>query len=517
MMAKRCWLSCLALVLAAVIACAGPALAGGKFVDDGKLVYSVYTDIQTMDPHVAFVWYSCTITRNTHEGLLQYNLKDFSIKPLLAESWKLDENGGTFNLRKGVKFSDGTEFDAAAVKFNLERIKALNKGPATWVKDIKGVKIIDKHTVRLETTKNWAFLEDVLAAPWCFIMVSPAAIKKNATKDDPWATKWMHDHTAGTGPYVVEKWAPNQYIKMVRNKDYWRGWNGKHFSEVVYQVNKEDSTERMLITRGAVDMINDMTAEYWDVLAADPHIKVKTFPSLAEQFILMNNARGPLADENMRKAVTYAVDYEACRAVVNASAKGLLVGTPIKRDVAKAKAFKAKSAYAGKEVTLKLCYVSGIENHRKWSLILQDNLKDIGVKLDIQSMTWPAFAKQVYGTPDQAADLYPFYASSIIADPYGVLYKVLDSHSLQKGGANLGYKSAEFDAMMNKASQTIDRQKRMAIYQQARLLPEKDATYLWLFMLPYVAIYRDNVGVYDYTQIGDALGNMFYFYDYYRK
>jgi peptide/nickel transport system substrate-binding protein len=505
------------LCMALLILAGGIQAVQAKSVDDGKVVVGVYTDIQTLDPHEAFVWYSCMVTRNSHEGLLEYDLRDYSIKPCLAESYELDQNGGTFKLRKGVKFQDGTPFNAEAVKFNLERIKALNKGPATWVKDIKEAKVIDDHTVRLETTKNWAFLLDVLAAPWCFIMTSQAAIKAHATNDDPWATRWAHDHTCGTGPYTVQEWVPNQYIKMLRYPDYWRGWEGKHFSEAVYQVVKEDSTLRMLIMKGAVDMTNHISTDYWDVMNADPNITAFGYPSLAEQFVLMNNMRGPLTDENLRWAVTYAIDYEACRAVANASPKGLLVGTPIKRDLAKAKDFKAKSAYAGKELTLKLAYLSNVENHRKWSLILQDNLKDIGIKLELHAMTWPAFAKQVYGNPAEGLDFYPFYASSIIADPYGVLYKVLHSNSIQQGGANLGYKNAQFDALLDKAASTIDRDKRMAIYQEARLLPQKDATYVWLFMLPYFVAHRNNIKAYDYTTFEDPLGNIFYFYNYYRS
>ncbi len=509
-------------ILVVVLALVGTSLtsvAGARagFVDDGKVVFGVYTDIQTMDPHEAFVWYSCTVTRNSHEGLLEYDIRDFSIKPLLAESYTIDEDGGTFKLRKGVKFHDGTEFNAEAVKFNLDRIKALNKGPATWVKNMKAVKVIDDDTVRIETTKNWAFFLDVLASPWCFMITSPTAIKKNATTDDPWATKWAHDNACGTGPYKVEKWVPNQYIKMVRFPGYWRGWEGKHFSEAVYQVVKEDSTLRMLLTKGAVDLINNISTEFWDVLNADPNITAFGYPSLAEQFILMNNKRGPLTDENLRWAVSYAIDYDACRAVANATEKGLLVGEPLKRDLEKAKAYKAKSAYAGKETILKLAYLDFVENHRKWALILQDNLKEIGIKLELEAMTWPVFAKQVYGDPAKAFDLYPFYASSIIADPYGVIYKVLHSNSIQQGGANLGYDNPRFDAFLDEAATTMDRKKRMAIYEKARLLPEKDAAYVWLFMLPYFVAHRNDVKAYDYTKFGDALGNMFYFYDYYRE
>jgi len=183
-------------------------------------------NIATFDPAEAFVWYAMMQVRNCYEGLLQYDLRDFSIKPLLAESWEVDENEGTFKLRKGVKFHDGTEFDAEAVKFNCKRVMAANKNPAACLKDIKDVKVLDKYTVRFETTRNWAFLLDTFASSTIFLIVSPTAVKEHATEDDPWAFKWFHDHTSGTGPYILKEWISNQHTNMVRFAGYWKGWSG---------------------------------------------------------------------------------------------------------------------------------------------------------------------------------------------------------------------------------------------------------------------------------------------------
>ncbi len=493
------------------------ASADEPFVDSGKVVFGVYTDIQTMDPAEAFVWYSSTIARNAHEGLAEYNLKNFSIEPLLAESWELREDGGTFHLRKGVRFHDGTEFNAEAVRFNWKRIMAINKGPATWLKDIKDIQVIDNHTVRIVTTENWAFLLDVLASHRVFLMASPSAVKKHATEGDPWATKWFHDHTAGTGPYMAKEWVPNQYITLVRNEDYWKGWSGKHFSEVVYRIVPEASTLQMLIKKGEVDLINNITAEYWDVLGADPNITAKVFPSFSEFYFLMNNTRGALTDKNLRWAITYAIDYEACREALKAPASKLLIGPSYTQDLEKAMEYKDKSAYAGKDPGIVLTYVSGSGSHEAFALIIQDNLKRIGINVKLKALVWPSFAKEIYGNPKEAGDLYTFYASSIIADPYGTLYKILHSNSNNPGGANLGYSNPEFDALLDRAATTIDRDKRMALYEEAKQLAVDDAAYVWLLMMPYIAIHRDEIKVYPYTQLGDALGNLFYFYDLYRE
>jgi len=488
------------------------------FVDSGRLAYGVYTDISTLDPAEAIIWYESMIVRSTHESLLKYNLKDYSFEPLLAESWERHEDGGTFHLRKGVKFHDGTEFNAEAVKFNWQRHMAINKAPATWLKDIKDVKVIDNYTVRIITEKNWAFLLDVLASHCVFLITSPTYVKNHATQEDPWAAKWLHSHTCGTGPYITKEWVPNQHVTMVRNKDYWKGWSGKHFSEVVYQAVPEVNARRMMLQKGELDIINDMAVEFWDELAADPNITLKIIPSNTEQYFTMNNAREPLKDKNLRWAIAYAIDYEACRQVCKAPNLGLLIGPDYKRDLKKAMEYKNKSAYAGKEVNILFPYVIGVAFHKKLALIVQDNLKDVGIKVTLQAQTWPAVAKVIFaGNAKDAADMYPYYAVPIIADPYGILYKILHSNSLKPGGSNLGYSNPKFDALLDQARHTIDKKKRMELYETAKKLAVDDAAYVWLLMYPWVAIHRNNIRVYPQTELLDRLANIFYFYDMYRE
>jgi peptide/nickel transport system substrate-binding protein len=316
---------------------------------------------------------------------------------------------------------------------------------------------------------------------------------------------------------MAKEWVPNQYITMVRFKDYWKGWSGKHFSEVVYRIVPEAATRSMLIKKGEVDLINSQPAEYWDKLDADPNITTRVFPSFSEFFFLMNSARGPFTDKNLRWAITYAIDYEACLSAVKAPAGGMVIGPVYKRDLKKAMECKKKSAYPDKDPGIVLTYVSGSATHGKFALIIQDNLKDIGINVKMKSLVWPSFAKEIYGNPKESGDMYTFYASAIIADPYGTLYKILHSNSNNPGGANLGYSNPKFDALLDQARKTIDREKRMGLYEKAKKLAVGDAAYVWVLMLPYYVIHRDDIKVYPYTKFGDALGNLFYFYDLYRE
>jgi len=499
-----------------------------EFIDSGKLVFSVYTDIVTMDPAEAFVWYSCTIARNCYEGLCEYDIKDYSIKPLLAKSWDVSEDGTewTFHLREGVKFQDGTDFNAEAVKFNFERINAIKKGPSTWIEKIKDVQVIDEHTVKIITDGVWAFLLDALASHRVFLIASPTYVEEHATDEDPWATEWMHGHTCGTGPYKAVEWVPEQYIKLQRNENYWKGWKGKHFSEVVYQVNKEDSTAVLKLKTGEVDLVNNLAVDFWDELKKEPNLLVKVFPSMSQFYIYMNNCRGPLEDKNLRWAITYAIDYDAMAKAANTEqAQGplpkMMLGhdntLPVyKRDLEKAKEYLNKSSYAGKQINLVLSYVTGAKVHVDTALIVKESLADIGINVKLQGLTWPTFAGQIYGDPREAGDMYTFYASSIIADPYGNLYKVFHSNSWNPGGANLGYSNPKVDSLLDQAANTIDREKRIEIYKEVQKVLMEDNVHIWAFTMPYIAIYQKNIKAYPYTQIGDALGNIFYFYDLYR-
>ncbi|MHA1331182.1 MAG: ABC transporter substrate-binding protein, partial [Candidatus Hodarchaeales archaeon] len=402
-----------------------------EFIDCGKLVYSCYTDIITMDPAEAFVWYSCTIARNCYEGLCEYDLRDYSIKPLLAESWEVSEDNTewTFYLRKGVKFYDGTEFNAEAVKFNFERIKGVGKGPSTWIKDIKDVQVIDEYTVKFITEGPWAFLLDALAAHRVFLIASPTYVKEHATDEDPWAIEWMHSHTCGTGPYNVVEWVPEQYITLERNENYWKGWKGKHFSKIVYEVNEENTTAVLKLKRGEADIECHLTADFWKELEKEPTLIVKPYESVAQFYVYMNNCHAPLSDKNLRWAITYAVDYDAMVEAANAleQAQGPMPRAmpghddtlPIyHRDLDKAREYLNKSSYAGKEVNLVMGYVSTSTLHRDIALIVQSSLADIGINVELQGLTWPTFAGQVYGDPREALDMYTFYASAIIADSY---------------------------------------------------------------------------------------------------
>jgi peptide/nickel transport system substrate-binding protein len=404
----------------------------------------------------------------------------------------------------------------------------LQKGPSTWIEDIKEAQIVDNYTVKMITEEPWAFLLDALASHRIFLIASPTYVEEHATDDDPWAAEWMHDHTCGTGPYNAVEWVPGQYITLERNESYWKGWEGKHFSEAVYQVNGESSTIALKLRTGEVDIECHLTSEFWEQLQNEPNLVVYPYESTAQFYVYMNNAHEPLSDENLRWAITYATDYDALVAAANTpqQAQGPMPRTmpghddtlPMyQRDLDKARDYLSKSAYAPEDLKLVLSYVSTSVIHTDVALAIQSSLADIGIDVELQGMVWPAFAEQVYGDPTEAGDMYTFYASAIIADAYGNLYKVFHSNSWNPGGANVGYKSEKVDNLLDQAARTLDRDERLGIYKEVQETLVEDNPHIWAFTMPYVVIHQKDIKVYPYTKLGDPVGNLVYFYDIYRE
>ena len=148
---------------------------------------------------------------NIYEGLVRFG-EDGSLNPGLAESWEIDSAGliYTFELRKGVKFHDGTDFDANDVKFSLDRIAAEDSANAqkALYASILGVEVVDSHTVRIELKEPTGAMLFNLA--WGdAVIVAPESVETNAT------------NPVGTGAFKFSKWNKGDSVEIVKNADYW--------------------------------------------------------------------------------------------------------------------------------------------------------------------------------------------------------------------------------------------------------------------------------------------------------
>lgn len=247
----------LALCLAAVAGCTPAAPTTEKPKDDVTFTYAQGADPRGLDPALVDDGESSKIIVNIYEGLLKYAPDSTAVEPSLAESWEISPDGlsYTFKLRKGVKFHDGTDFNAEAVKFNIDRqipplvTEDMSYGPFVYG-SVKDVKVIDDSTVQINLTqKNTAFLANLamsLAAP----IVSPKALKdgNNSVMEAP----------VGTGPYKFVKWNKAENVVLVRNEDYWG--EKAIIKNVIFRFISDNSARVLALSNGEVDMIDGIDA-----------------------------------------------------------------------------------------------------------------------------------------------------------------------------------------------------------------------------------------------------------------
>lgn len=251
----------LALCAAALAGCAAPSASkpgtGGTATANDTFTYAQGADPRGLDPALVDDGESSKIIVNIYEGLLKYETKSTKVEPSLAESWEISPDGLSykFKLRQGVKFQDGTDFNADAVKFNIDRQLppkvTADMGYAGFVfGSVKDVVVNDPYTVTINLTqKNTAFLANLamsLAAP----MVSPKALTddNNSVMEAP----------VGTGPYKFVKWSKGENVVLVRNDDYW-GEKAKT-KNVVFRIISDNSARVLALNNSEVDMIDGIDA-----------------------------------------------------------------------------------------------------------------------------------------------------------------------------------------------------------------------------------------------------------------
>ncbi len=330
--------------------------------------------------------------------------------PSLASSWEVDESGKvyTFTIREGVTFSTGRPVTAQAVKASFERAKAVieligQQARYPVLFKMQSIEAPDERTVVITLDEAFAPFLITLAAP-NYAIVDVEEAMAHAEGDD-YGQAWLKANSAGTGPYVLEEYIPEQRVVLRRNPNYWGGWDGVQPSvDRIIQLHvPEAATRQLMITQGEVDIVHGLDAAQIAVLANDPNVSIVTNPVAMTINFLADLRAEPLRDVRVRQALRYAIDYEGMKTVVaggfgEVMQTNILPGMPgheaemasyYSFDPERAKALLAEAGYPdGFEITLVSRDGSvGTVAYSKAVTFWQQNLAEIGVKANIVEMT----------------------------------------------------------------------------------------------------------------------------------
>lgn len=306
-----------AVALAAATVVAAPVHAQ-------TLRWAAQNDILTIDPHSQNHATTNAILMHAYEGLTRYGVNR-EVEPALATKWTfVSPTQVRFELRKGVKFHDGTPFTADDVIFSFQRIRQPQGTMQIYVTGINEIRKIDDHTVDMILSgPNPILLRNIID----FRIMSKAWAEKNKTtntqdykaKEENFASR----NVMGTGPYKITGWQPEQRITMTINNDWWDK-HTNNVKEVVYTPIKSDPTRVAALLAGDVDLLTDLPTQDVARLRNDSKLKildgpeVRTIylaPDIGSPELKYSNVKGknPFADKRVRQALSMAIDREAIR------------------------------------------------------------------------------------------------------------------------------------------------------------------------------------------------------------
>ncbi len=466
------------LRLAAATAIVGGALAGTMAATPAQaqarkiLVVASNQDVPNFDPHVATGYSASAFMRNLYDSLVRVEGNPVKVVPHLAQSWTVSPDGMeyTFKLDPAAKFSDGSPVTAEAVVYSFQRLTRLSKGNSWMVSGIidqNSVSAVDPQTVKIKLVKPFVAFVHVL--PWLWV-VNPKEVEANKGADD--GQTWLRSNVAGSGAFRIKRAEPGNLYEFEKVASPWKQGSG-NLTGAIWRIIRETSNQRLALQRGEAHIAVDLTAEDMDALKDKPGVVSIIEPEFRTFSIKMNTQHGPLADLNLRKAISYAFNYKAMEE--SSSYQQLMVG-PLPHgifghdpklavpttDLDKAKEFLAKSKTPNGGIKLTAVHVSGLEQQRRFVLVLLDSLKKLNIELDIKPMVWPDMVAST-ASPDKMADFFPVYQTANYGDPDNIAFAAY--HSSRNGNwQNPVYKSAAVDDLIMRGRAETDEGKRKQIY-----------------------------------------------------
>ncbi|MDH7485103.1 MAG: ABC transporter substrate-binding protein [Anaerolineae bacterium] len=506
MLKRTCFLSGLVVVALVLLACAAPVAPPAApapaqptptaaVSEGGTIIVGLQAEPTTLDSQQISDYNSHRAAYGIYDHLLRFKDESTEVEPGLAESWEISSDGlvYTLHLRQGVKFHDGTDFNAEAVKFNLERQIDPNHpyhdtgefpyAEFTWGM-VKQVDVVDDYTVQITLKERFApFLNHLAMHPAA--MASPTAIQQYGRD--------FSIHPVGTGPFKFVSWTPGVEVVLEKNPDYWRG--APKIDRVIYRPIIEDQARLTELEAGGVNFIVNIPPDELARLKQDPRFTVVEQPGMHTWWLAFNHLKAPFNDKRVRQAMNYAVNKQA---IVDNILKdtGILAINPLPPVVwsytdevtrfdynpEKARQLLAEAGYPdGFSCTLWVPESgSGMQQPVLMSTAIQADLKAVGVDCKIEIFEWGIYLDKVIVPPEEAE--YDLFAMSWIGDngdPDNHLYILLSGDQWPPHGYNMGfYKNEEADALMREARVTLDRAKRTELYTKVQKLIVDDAPWI---------------------------------------
>src|SRR5918992_4418966 len=468
----------LMVALFVVVGCGGGGGAPQSSTPPGTLYVALEAEPPELDPNLPSAYLDRQVMASLYDKLVDID-QDGEIVPMLARSYDVSGDGTvyTFELREGVKFHDGTNFNAEAVKFNLDRYQEEDSVRSTEVESIESVEVVDPMTVRVTLSEPFAPFLAVLTDR-AGIMASPKAIEDNNGR--------ISKNPVGTGPFEFVERVRGDHITVKKNENYWRDGLPK-IDSIEYRGIDDENVQYQNLQSGELDLIDSIPFVEFKELQESGDYKVSVEPGLGYQGIWLNVTQPPFDNKALRQAVYRLGDREA---IVQAALRNV-GGTPGNspfgeqswayseesdayppRSVEEAKALLEEGGEPdGFSFTLKL---DPSPTSQQIGQIIQSSLEPAGIDVKLEQLEFGALLDDSTNGNFQAL----FLGWSGRIDPDLNIY----DFTVTNGDFNdSGYSNPEVDRLLNEARTTSDKETRRELYTQVMEILHEDVPYVYLY------------------------------------
>ncbi|ASS74141.1 peptide ABC transporter substrate-binding protein [Tumebacillus algifaecis] len=445
----------------------------------GTLSISLDSDPPKLDPFSSTALVDRMVFQSIFDKLVDLDEKG-DIIPMLAEKWDVspDQKSYTFTLKQGVKFHDGTDFNAEAVKFNFERNMDKASNRKNELNSVEKVTVSDPYTVKVDLSQPYAPFLSVLTDR-AGMMVSPAGVEKYGED--------FLNHPIGTGPFVYKERQKGSSITLEKNANYWQK-GLPYLDKVEYKIMNDANVALMNLKSGQVDITNKFPFKEIENAKNDTKISVINESGQGYQGLHLNTTKAPFDVKELRQAVDLLIDRDAIVKVVLSGA-----GSPAHSPFAKSQfaygdsdkseqpnVDKAKELLkkAGKESGFTFTLKIGTSpTNQQVGQMIQNMMKPAGITVNLEKVEFGTMLEQAKtanyeavaigwsGRPDPDLNIYDFAVTG-------------SSNNYPR------YSNKEVDRILGEARVEGDQAKRKAKYDEAmRILNDE---------VPYIYFYHDH-------------------------
>ncbi|MCJ7840869.1 ABC transporter substrate-binding protein [Lederbergia sp. NSJ-179] len=426
-----------------------------------------------------------------YDPFVEYGEKG-EIKPALAESWDISNDGKvyTFHLRKDVKFSDGSIFNADAALFSINRWKG--KEAHAWLKTastLEKVEKIDDYTVKMYFSEPSALILNELTAGRPLRVMSPNSVEPAGDPNGKFVK------AIGTGAWTIKSYERDKETVLAANKYYWK--QKPEVKEMVWKVIADPQTRALALQEGSIQLaggeMSKISYESLNIFKENEDYKVESQPGTISYFLIINNQNESLQDVKVRQALNYAIDKSSLANQVldqnGLAAKGLFAETvPFVTEenspgytynLEKAKELLKEAGYGKNGKRLKLKLALQTEEFPEWKQIsetIQNNLREIGVEITLDSLESTAYYDTLWSKRDYDLFIYRTFSDGL--NPQGLLDSLF---VIQDNGQGIAYTDTFLSNAIIDAGQAISKEDRQVAYDKVLSYMNEEAVTVPLF------------------------------------